>query len=107
MASRGRSNYSAHVKKYRRPDNEDDDGAGRGGGADGDDFGQNDYKNKDNAFKDDDEEEEAQATSKRFADIEVLNELDEQMGFVHYAAGPPKMGWMLNMKTVIYLLINH
>ena len=33
-------------------------------------------------------------------DIEEINGRDEQFGFVHYAAGPTKTGWILNMKSV-------
>lgn len=92
MASRGRSNFSGRVKKYRPvrdEDGGDDDYAedsGLIGATETFDFAAGD--------------EEAEATSKRFADIDAINAFDEQMGFVHYAAGPPKMGWMLNMRTV-------
>lgn len=85
MASRGRSNFGAKVNKYRRPTDNDDE-----------------MKNQLNNFapKIDDEEEEAQATSKRFSDIDEINSRDEQFGFVHYASGPAKTGWILNMKSV-------
>ncbi len=91
MASRGRSNFSARVKKYRPV--VDDEG------------GDDDY-NEDGAslanptfdFPADGDEEESR--SKRFAEIETINSFDEQMGFVHYAAGPARMGWILNMKSV-------
>ena len=89
MASRGRSNFAAKVNKYRRP-NEDDE------------FN-NDMSNQLNNYapRIDEEEEEAQATSKRFADIEEINARDEQFGFDHYASGPSRTGWILNMKSVI------
>ena len=89
MASRGRSNFTAKVNKYRR-NNEDDEN-------------NNEMSNQLNNYapRIDEEEEEAQATSKRFADVEVINARDEQFGFVHYASGPARTGWILNMKTVI------
>lgn len=93
MASRGRINYTARVKKYRPATDNDDEG----GGVDryGDENGS---RQQDAGFEE--EDEAAQATSKRFADIETINAFDEQMGFVHYAAGPARLGWMLNMRTV-------
>ena len=93
MASRGRSNFTAKVNKFRRPNN---------GNNDNDEFN-NDMSNQLNnyaAARIDEEEEEAQATSKRFADIEEINARDEQFGFVHYASGPSRTGWILNMKSV-------
>ena len=94
MSSRGRSNFTAKVNKYRRPDSFDN------GPSHGSSIGQN--KNIRPGGGDEllDEDEEAQATSKRFADIEEINGRDEQFGFVHYAAGPTKTGWILNMKSV-------
>lgn len=95
MASRGRSNYTAKVNKYRRPRDFDDEG------EDGAGFG--DLRNNlNNARLMDEEEEEEQATSKRFAEIEERNTRDDQFGFVHYGSGPPKTGWILNMKSVYF-----
>ena len=94
MASRGRSNYTAKVNKYRRPSDFDDEE--RGGGSGLGDFG----SHLNNPRLMDEEEEEEQATSKRFAEIEERNTRDDQFGFVHYGSGPPKTGWILNMKSV-------
>jgi hypothetical protein len=94
MASRGRSNYTAKVSKYRRPndfDEEDEGGAGSG------DL-RSHFNNSTRLI--DEEEEEEQATSKRFAEIEERNSRDDLFGFVHYASGPAKTGWILNMKSV-------
>lgn len=94
MASRGRSNFTAKVSKYRRFDTDFE------GENDGQDRGEPSYKSR--LFGDDPEEdEEAQATSKRFSEIEERNGFDEQFGFVHYASGPAKTGWIVNMKSVI------
>lgn len=93
MASRGRSNFSARVKKYRPV--ADEDGGGDDDYNNEDGFGQN---NPTFDFPADTEENES--LTKRFAEIEAINGFDEQMGFVHYAAGPARMGWMLNMKSV-------
>ena len=80
------------MNKFRRPNNDNNDN---------DEFN-NDMSNQLNnyAARIDEEEEEAQATSKRFADIEEINARDEQFGFVHYASGPSRTGWILNMKSV-------
>ncbi len=91
MASRGRSNYTAKVNKYRRPSEFDDDEENSG------DLGS--HLNNPN-IRLDEEEEEEQATSKRFAEIEERNTRDEQFGFIHYGSGPAKTGWILNMKSV-------
>lgn len=103
MASRGRSNFTAKVSKYRRPDSNFDDR------DDGNELsGSSNAKNvnyNSRLFADDlEEDEEAQATSKRFADIEERNSFDEQFGFIHYASGPARTGWILNMKSVISFL---
>lgn len=88
MASKGRSNFTAKVNKYRR-NNEDDE------------FN-NEFSNQLNNYlpKLDEDEEEAQATSKRFSEIEEINTRDEQFGFIHYSSGPSRIGWILNMKSV-------
>jgi hypothetical protein len=95
MASRGRSNFSGRVRKFRRADFDDDEAPE--GGAEGNEntFG---FDNGDALGGD--EEAAAEATLKRFADVEAVNALDEQMGFMHYAAGPSRLGWMLNMRSV-------
>lgn len=93
MASRGRSNYTAKVNKYRRPSEFDDEEEYSGGGELG-----NNLNNPN--IRLDEEDEEEQATSKRFAEIEERNTRDEQFGFIHYGSGPPKTGWILNMKSV-------
>lgn len=94
MASRGRSNYTAKVNKYRRPtDFDDEEEGGFGSGELGNHF------NTSTRLMDEEEEEE-QATSKRFAEIEERNTRDEQFGFIHYGSGPAKTGWILNMKSV-------
>lgn len=92
MASRGRSNFSARVKKYRPVPDEDfgDEGFNEDGPS---------LSNNKTAF-DFPADDEDESLSKRFAEIEAINNFDEQMGFIHYAAGPARMGWMLNMKTV-------
>lgn len=95
MASRGRSNFTAKVSKYRRPnsfeggekDNENGGAIGGGGKL----FSRSIIE---------EEEEEEQTTSKRFAEIAERNSRDDQFGFVHYASGPTKTGWILNMKSV-------
>lgn len=97
MASRGRSNFGGKVNKYRRTTDDDD--------REGQELGFGELGNNSGAsklFNDDvnEEEQEAQATSKRFAEIEERNAQDEQFGFVHYASGPSKTGWILNMKSV-------
>lgn len=90
MASRGRSNFSARVKKYRPVADEDG----------GDDDYHEPSTNNNSMFDFPAAEEEDESLSKRFSEIEAINSFDEQMGFIHYAAGPAKMGWMLNMKSV-------
>lgn len=96
MASRGRSNFSAKVRKY---------GNGRSDSLANDfpDDGNNKKEGTsfNNYSKVDDEEEEALRTSKRFSDIEALNAQDEQFGFILFASGPAKTGWIINMKSVI------
>lgn len=94
MASRGRSNFTAKVSKYRRVDSNFDEQ---------DDEQQRIGLNSNNRLLSDfnnEEDEEAQATSKRFAEIEERNGRDEEFGFVHYASGPARTGWILNMKSV-------
>lgn len=98
MASRGRSNFSAKVKKYRRPNEDDFDGPYGGVSDNGHQGDLSGHLNSVN-FEDGDDEE-ALATGKRFAEIEERNTRDEQFGFIHYASGPPRTGWMLNMKSV-------
>lgn len=93
MASRGRSNYTAKVNKYRRPNEFNDDEEYSGSAELG-----SHLNNLNVRF--DEEEEEEQATSKRFAEIEERNTRDEQFGFLHYGSGPSKTGWILNMKSV-------
>lgn len=97
MASRGRSNYAAHVKKYRRPETEETENENGN-------YQTNLESHKYNVPKyENDEEEEAQTTLKRFSEIEERNSQDEQFGFIHYSAGPSKTGWILNMKSVNFL----
>ena len=98
MASRGRSNYTAKVNKYRRPtdfDDGEDDGFGEG-------ELRSHFNNSTRLMNE--EEEEEQATSKRFAEIEERNTRDDQFGFFHYGSGPSKIGWILNMKSVRFYL---
>ena len=100
MASRGRSNYTAKVNKYRRPNGfDDEEEIGGNGGSGGGDLLSH-LTNFNSNTRLDEEEEEEQATSKRFAEIEERNTRDEQFGFVHYGSGSPKTGWILNMKSV-------
>lgn len=96
MASRGRSNFAAKVSKYRRTDEDEEKG----------DLGSHFSSKTAARLEDDFDEEEAQATSKRFAEIEGRNAQDEQFGFIHYASGPSKTGWILNMKSVTLTILN-
>ena len=96
MASRGRSNYAAHVKKYRRPDPDESENGNRN-----ENYEANLESHQYNVPKyENDEDEEAQTALKRFSEIEERNSHDEQFGFIHYSAGPSKTGWILNMKSV-------
>jgi hypothetical protein len=98
MASQGRSNFSARVKKYRPVAY--DDGGGGGGGGEDDEFNGDGSAQNNSTFDFAADGDEDESLSKRFEEIEAINSFDEQMGFVHYAAGPARMGWMLNMKSV-------
>lgn len=99
MASRGRSNFSAKVNKFRRSEDYNyDDGCGEDDLISGGSF----YSYP----RIIDEDDEAQATSKRFADIEEINRKDEEFGFFHFASGPSKVGWILNMKSVNFMVFS-
>lgn len=47
-----------------------------------------------------DDDDSAQINVKRFAEVDKINEMDNQMGFGAFAVGPPRMGWMINMAQV-------
>lgn len=49
----------------------------------------------------DDEEDQQAVFAKRFAEVDRINELDDQMGFGAFSVGPPRLGWMINMTQVI------
>lgn len=47
-----------------------------------------------------DEEDTQVIYSKRFQEVDRINELDDRMGFGAFAVGPPRLGWMINMTQV-------
>jgi len=36
----------------------------------------------------------------RFESLRLANDIDERMGFPRFEAGPRKVGWLVNMKSV-------
>ena len=36
----------------------------------------------------------------RFESLRLANDIDERMGFPRFEAGPKKVGWLVNMKSV-------
>ena len=54
------------------------------------------------ANRDDREDDDPGANAaKRFAEIARRNEIDLQMGFPPFHSGPSRIGWMINMQSVI------
>jgi DNA polymerase epsilon subunit 1 len=41
----------------------------------------------------------------RFEDIKICDEIDAKLGFERYQEGPEKLGWLINMHSVSYLIV--
>lgn len=40
----------------------------------------------------------------RFEEVRIRDEVDEKLGFIKYLEGPKRIGWLVNMHPVSYLL---
>ena len=44
---------------------------------------------------------EESSTTRKFAEVEQLDQLDAQMGFARFQVGPPRQGWLTNFQTTL------